>query len=450
MQNQRMAIVLLCSVLTLASCETKKSNDPLKSRELASLKEDVIKIPVDPAIELGEYFDHFNNSIMQQFEVSPKRATVVTAKGGLKVTVNPSVLEKEDGTEAAGKIKVRIIELTNSEDLFRSNAATTSDGKLLASGGSYFIGMECDGQKLRIKNNKALQVDLPLIKKGEMELFYGERNGNNNMNWKKAGVSFQQQYTVNDVIDDMPDDVEYVPEVYTEFQPGKVFTSMESTVSYYKKNITLSQLVDTLNRVSPKVYLETISFWPKDLPKNQKLDTNFLIRTYGPMKQYILRTYKSKQAEEEALAKRKQMREEIRRTKLAVSEKKQLLKYYKPTEIVNLGWVNCDRYYDKEKTEVDLDLPIAFNNTRLEYFVIFRSFNGLMTDHIDHYGQGRAVLFNMPVGEKVTLIAFAKTNGTLYQVKHDFTIERNKKIAPEFKSVSTEEMNDIFGKNVRI
>ena len=34
-----------------------------------------------------------------------------------------------------------------------------------------------------------MQVDFPVICTDEMELFYGERNAENNMNWKRAGVN---------------------------------------------------------------------------------------------------------------------------------------------------------------------------------------------------------------------------------------------------------------------
>ena len=84
--------------------------------------------------------------------------------------------------------------MTTSNDLFKSNAATVSNGRLLASGGSYFIGMENNGQKIRLKKGHSLPVDFPVFAKEEMELFYGERDSAGSMNWVKAGNKLEQQF----------------------------------------------------------------------------------------------------------------------------------------------------------------------------------------------------------------------------------------------------------------
>jgi hypothetical protein len=310
--------------------------------------------------------------------------------------------------------------------------------------------MECNGQKLKVKQSKTIEVGFPALKKEEMELFYGERDGNKDMNWKTTGVVLKQQFNTYTPFDDIPATTQDVPEVIADFIPGRLFRSMDAPAYYYKTKMTLKELVDTLNSTSAKVYVETISFWPKNLRTDIKLDTNYLISIYGPQKQYILRSYKALKKEQEKLEKKKEMREEIIQNLITPSASKQLAKYYAPANISNLGWINCDRLYESPQTEVNLDLPITLNNTRLEYFIIFRSFNGMVKGYIDHYGQTPAIIANMPVGEKVTLVAFAKNKGIIYQVKEDFIIERRKRLSPGFRSISPEEMSNIFEKNGRI
>ena len=115
-----------------------------------------------------------------------------------------------------------------------------------------------------------------------------------------------------------------------------------------------------------------------------------------------------------------------------------------------MGWINCDRFYrSTENTDVDLDIPITLNNSRIEYFVIFKSINGLINYREDLNDQSTIVLRNLPVGEAITLVAFTKSNGIIYQSKEDFVVAKNKRIAVDFKTITREELGRIFGKNVK-
>jgi hypothetical protein len=129
----------------------------------------------------------------------------------------------------------------------------------------------------------------------------------------------------------------------------------------------------------------------------------------------------------------------------------QLKKYYAPSTIGTLGWINCDRFYNnKECTDTELDIPITLNYSQIEYFIVFKSFNGLLNKKIKFTAETKVILEKLPVGEAVTLIAFAKSKGIIYQAKEDFIIGRNKKIAVEFNTITPEELSNMFGKNVRI
>jgi hypothetical protein len=67
-----------------------------------------------------------------------------------------------------------------------SNAQTISDGKLLISGGAYFIGMTSNGEQLKLKEGRSLSVQFPKLSEKEMALFYGQRNDLGQMNWQIA------------------------------------------------------------------------------------------------------------------------------------------------------------------------------------------------------------------------------------------------------------------------
>ena len=452
MQTQRIAISLVLSVSILISCNHQKNQQQLPNDQQRPVKQDTLDLSAKDALSITEYSNNFTDAITQQFIIQPQKLTVVTGKKGLKITVDPSSLVKEDGSAVDGKIGLRLVELTSSDDLFRSNAATVSDGKLLASGGSYFIGMECNGQKLRLKEGRSMQVSFPVLKKNEMELFYGERNEGDDMNWKKASMLLKPVYESISFADTNPFELNNsIPDSLSEMLPSRVYKSLDETVYYYKRRMTLQELVDTLNRKNAKVYLQTISYWPKKVPGSGYVDSNYLRLVYGPRFQYILKRCKDMDEEERERKKRNEARDSITRNWKPQSLAGQLQKYYAPAGIQSLGWINCDRFYKyKEQTDVDIELPIALNESRIEYFIIYRSFNGLINARLDPDERSGIVLQKMPVGESVTLIAFAKSKGTIYECKKDFVIEKDKKITAEFKTISLEELKNIFAGNVRI
>ena len=185
MPTKRIQLTLVIVLFVLFSCNNKKNPADAAIKNIAA-KTDSVEILSDEEFKISEYATGFTDAVTQKFSISSKKKSVITGKKGLKIIVDPWVLEKENGTVVDGKIIVRLIELTNSEDLFKSNAATISDGRLLMSGGSYFIGMECNGEKLKIKKDKNLKVEFPILKGEEMQLFYGERDILQAMNWRRA------------------------------------------------------------------------------------------------------------------------------------------------------------------------------------------------------------------------------------------------------------------------
>jgi len=138
----------------------------------------------------------------QFFNLSNSKNSDIKGKKGTIIHIVPSNLELENGNKITSKIKVELKELTNQKDLLRNNAQTVSDGDLLISGGSYYIDITSDGNKVNLKKGKALEVEFPKITNRNMELFYGERNEENQMNWKKTNQKFSTQISKEKVIVD--------------------------------------------------------------------------------------------------------------------------------------------------------------------------------------------------------------------------------------------------------
>ena len=459
MPTQRIYFSLVLCTFLLFSCKNKKQFNTAGTNTISEVM-DTVAIAADETINLTGYHTGYERSNTEQFTVLSHKISVLTGKKGLKVTVDPSALEKENGKAVDGKIVVQMIELTTTDDLFKSNAATVSNGSLLASGGSYFISMECNGEKLRIKNGRSIQFQFPKIKEEEMELFYGKRDEAGGMNWLKAGKGLQEEaaqetedimFTDNNAftpLDNLPSFA------YNERKEIKVYSSLKEEVYYYQKKMTIKELVDTINRFRTRIMIDTVYPWPKvlaKLGKYQRIDSNYLYQVYGPPKQFILKTCRSREEEIAQAEREKERSRAVLNNWQAQKLAGQLQKYYSPANLTYLGWINCDRFYQfKEQSDVQLDLPITFNKGSIHYFVLFKSFNGLISGKIKTDSLNKNVIDKLPVGVEATLVAFTKMNGQLYHFKEDIVIQKNNLVKVDFKTISAEEMTKMFGKNVRI
>ncbi|MGG9961721.1 hypothetical protein [Ferruginibacter sp. SUN106] len=451
------AMLVLCTII-LFSCNTKKEKN--KDSAIAASVVDTTSLQPESTISVVDYSNDFIANATQKFTVAPHQTTVLKANKGLKVTVNPAVLEKADGSAVDGKIEVSIIELTTSEDLFKSNAATVSNGRLLASGGSYFIGMESEGQKLQLKKGNNLQVNFPKLKDAEMELFYGNRDSSGNMNWTRAAqplIFNTEEVDYSSYKPPYPDTAKYRPykSKYT------LYESTDSKVIFANREMPIKEMVSILQKRGVDKNIDSI-YLTFDEGYYNGCFRNYYSKRFERYKLYRVISCKELEAEKDSLAKEQKVAEmrtaannkyynEWEKQNRENSLAGRLEKYYAPSSVTKLGWINCDRFNDEQqKTEVQLDLPITFTNPQIEYFIIYKSFNGLMNGKLNSNSKQQYVLSNLPVGQAVTVVAFTKNNGRLYQCKEDFVIAKNQSLKLDFKNISAAEMNTIFGKSVRI
>ncbi len=129
----------------------------------------------------------------QIFKVKTDKPTQIKGKQGTIISINPTDLVTENGQPVGKNIEVELKELTNQDQLLRTNAQTTSNGELLVSGGAYFINMTSDGQQLKLKDGKSLSVEFPKITTNEMSLFYGQRDTLGQLNWLQAEQNFESK-----------------------------------------------------------------------------------------------------------------------------------------------------------------------------------------------------------------------------------------------------------------
>jgi hypothetical protein len=140
--------------------------------------------------KLNDYLKKFEEP-SQTFNISSLKPTQIKGKKGTMISINPADLETVDGKPVGKDIQIELKELTNQQQLLRTNAQTVSNGQLLVSGGAYFINMVSNGQQLKLKDGKSLGVAFPKLSEDEMALFYGQRDSLGQINWQKASETLK-------------------------------------------------------------------------------------------------------------------------------------------------------------------------------------------------------------------------------------------------------------------
>ena len=120
----------------------------------------------------------------QTFEILPDEETTLVGDKGTSITITPNSFVFEDGTEPIGPITFSLKECYEYDDMLFENLTTTSQGKLLETGGMINLSCSSDGRKLKLKEFTELVVQFPQALEEDMHIFYGNREPNGQIDWE--------------------------------------------------------------------------------------------------------------------------------------------------------------------------------------------------------------------------------------------------------------------------
>ena len=157
MKKQLKALILFSAmILTLAACkkETQSNTSAVN----------------------GATFFKSSAPAMQTFTINAGQQTTITGTNGTKVTFYPSSLKNSSGTViTSGQVKIELQEMLKGSDMILANMATTSDGKLLISGGQINLKVSQNGEELFVNQAGKPKVSIPTINQSQpMNVFVGQ------------------------------------------------------------------------------------------------------------------------------------------------------------------------------------------------------------------------------------------------------------------------------------
>lgn len=132
------------------------------------------------------------------FTIDPKEDNIVEGAQGSIVFIPQGALLDKNGNPAKGEVKIELAEALTIEDMVTSNLTTTSNGKLLQTGGMLYLNATANGEPLHIDTTKPLRIEIPTDTKIEgMQAYRGIRDSAGNMNWVDPVPLIDYLSTVN-------------------------------------------------------------------------------------------------------------------------------------------------------------------------------------------------------------------------------------------------------------
>lgn len=332
----------------------------------------------------------------QTFEVSNKKPSTVTGKAGTKIHVEPKNLMLPNGEPIQGKIKVHLVECTRTSELLGAGLQTVSDGKLLESGGSYYIDMEADGQKLTIKEGKSVAVEFPQVSDKSMELFYGSKDANGRMNWQAADANFEAA---------KPKPKKAVSDSAFILQTDTVYGYVSGTDTIRSSNINdIFAYIEAEERPSKSRNMKPANGGSKtyDKPANSLAERNRQNELSMQARRAAAEKEEAKKAQ--AAARQQQIQENQRQQRESVSRVNRL---YASMKLNRFGWINCDRFYNEPNlAPVIVELPDTKDPAVV--YLVFQTQKSLIS--LTYNGLEQALQSqNLPVGQAIEVFAMAQS-----------------------------------------
>ena len=394
----------------------------------------------------------------QSFLISTSQQETIKCERGTKITLPPRAFaNKRTGKIIDGNVQVQVAEFYDKEDFILANLSTTSDGKLLESGGTIYItAYSTNGEECKLAKNKSIKIQFPFDKKKQgMQLFYGQKT-KNGINWKLPETAekrnnSQAKTTVKTKSDSPKEKVYTVVERQAQFPGGEqaLINFLGDNIDYPKEakeqgleEVVLAEfaITETGKVEEIKIVRSNYPILAAEVTKALQTLPDFLpARNNGKaMKSYFTLPINFEAGESGNIRTARKLVVRNGRVDFSTNHvscgklvsnniaKANNLNEVSMNEVgsyilrsAQLGWINCDRFYLK-KQKINYAIKTQVDNVNIK--LIFKSINGVMSGKYSH---GRCTFTNVPINEEVTIFALKNENERYYFASEQTTIRNS-------------------------
>lgn len=128
----------------------------------------------------------------QKYIVNAKKNDTIMGSKGTTVFIPANSFVLANGNLPDGEVEVTLMEYKTNADAILNNLSTLSNGKILESGGMLNITASYQGEMLKIKDGKALKIEMPSNNiKTDMQVFNGVKAENGAIEWELKKEKFE-------------------------------------------------------------------------------------------------------------------------------------------------------------------------------------------------------------------------------------------------------------------
>ena len=128
----------------------------------------------------------------QEYRFSPNESIKITALNGTNIWIPANAFVDKNGEIVTSEVTFHIKEAYSHLDMIANGLSTVSGEKLLETGGMVFMDAEADGEKLELRPDANLIVEMPTEQTEEnMQLFTGNPTENGMVDWETTGQDFK-------------------------------------------------------------------------------------------------------------------------------------------------------------------------------------------------------------------------------------------------------------------
>ncbi len=488
--NQRKNLVVPVIADTIAAEQTISIDKEIiqnKTDEDTVLKESTIKTndavaQAETILLLSDIYKNFDKK-PEVFSSQANRDTTIICKEGTRIKINAnSFISEKKATKILGTVRLEVKEYYKISDIILSNLTTTSGDKILETGGMLHIAASANNKNCIIEPGRDIEIGFPYLNnKDDMELFYGQWT-NDKIDWEPANTTSQVDEIVIDVapvivtqeeeietqvffiVEDMPEfpggsaalekfieqNAQYPFSALQNRNEGKVFVTFVIDKSGYSNNI---RAVRSLDKILDKVAVYAVSNMPKWKPGKQRgkpVNVSYTITVPFSAKNGELTPEEIKQSKE-LDKKLKDFKYDIETNRYFTNSKifnefekkvksdslqgydiKEVNRYI--FSVTQLGWINSDRFYKNNNAKINFFIKND-NSNKTIVTAIFHRFKALIPGKNQ---SGKITFKNIPLGEKVTIVALKTVNNKIFLSVKETEITKNGEIVLDFNQVTME------------
>jgi hypothetical protein len=339
----------------------------------------------------------------QVFRINNSRDTLLFAKEGTVLFIPAHSFYGKD-------IEIGITEFYAYADMIANRLVTTSNGQQLVSGGMLHIEAKENGVTLNLASNQKIRAFVPGINSEDsMQLFYGDSNTNgggdtistfnNFLNWNLSGSEIispflKQQIRAVNLTD------ENAEHSLTMFNKLKGVFYRSRNAVYSRKE--LKEILRTkYGFIYDKIVVK--NEWKKPILNFDKSSSFGDTANYSPLQ---IRIYQLKPIDTiytmTNIASVNTISNQLY-SRYKDSSLQKLFNSRYSIDLNQLGWINCDRFYNRKGPKSDYVIDLKDNHSNYQTFLVFDKLKSIMNGYPK--GKSQIIFSKIPADEPFRIVS---------------------------------------------